>query len=243
MPNIETEKDSVFANLVRSKPFLTDEEVEQKIRARDEREFMERVDKSLMESRLPARYRRGEKSLDSFVAGTDEALTAAFTLAEDWAENGRPSILFFTGDPGLGKTHLAASALARRIRKTGEVGYFATVADLLAEARGLPDQWNAQGSVTRRYMRAPNLVLDDLGAERLSEWGIAILAQIVNERYETNARTIVTSNFTLEELAERIAVAGEEVAARRIVDRLWEMTGGRSKSGRVVLRGKSFRQK
>jgi DNA replication protein DnaC len=63
---------------------------------------------------------------------------------------------------------------------------------------------------------APILILDDLGAEKISDWVREQLYIIINRRYENMLPTIVTTNCTTAELVERL---GE-----RTVSRLIEMT-------------------
>lgn len=59
------------------------------------------------------------------------------------------------------------------------------------------------------------LLLDDLGAEKSTEWTQAILFEIIDYRYNNNRPIIITTNCLPEELKEKI---GE-----RSVDRLREM--------------------
>jgi len=46
------------------------------------------------------------------------------------------------------------------------------------------------------------LVLDDLGTCKLSEWMFEILYSLINYRYEYLKTTIITSNYSIEQLAE-----------------------------------------
>ena len=59
------------------------------------------------------------------------------------------------------------------------------------------------------------LILDDIGAEKPSEWVQETLFILVNYRYEQMLPTIFTSNCGLDELEERIG--------KRIVSRMVEM--------------------
>ncbi|MGQ9826036.1 MAG: ATP-binding protein, partial [Desulfotomaculales bacterium] len=60
------------------------------------------------------------------------------------------------------------------------------------------------------------VVLDELGAEKSSEWVTERLYVIINARYNEMLPTIITSNLEMEELE---ALPGWE----RIVSRLFEM--------------------
>lgn len=58
------------------------------------------------------------------------------------------------------------------------------------------------------------LILDDIGAERATDWVAETLYRIINHQYMNKAPTIFTSNCSLQELAERIG----ERSASRIVE-------------------------
>jgi DNA replication protein DnaC len=48
------------------------------------------------------------------------------------------------------------------------------------------------------------LILDDLGAEKMTEWVSETFYLIINDRYENLKQTIITSNFSIKDQAERI---------------------------------------
>jgi DNA replication protein DnaC len=79
--------------------------------------------------------------------------------------------LLFIGAPGSGKTHLAVAALRGLIAK-GHEGVFFDFQTLLNHIRSGYDQ--ASGSMDREAYRtaleAEILVLDDLGAHRITDW-------------------------------------------------------------------------
>ncbi len=88
---------------------------------------------------------------------------------------------------------------------------------LLAEIRSTFDS-DAGGGYTAlldRLTEVDLLHLDDVGAEKTSEWVLEQLYSIVNARYEAERSVIVTTNLERDALAEQI---GE-----RTVSRLEEM--------------------
>src|SRR6202022_2188640 len=105
--------------------------------------------------------------------------------------------LFFLGDPGTGKTHLAAAVLKQVSGTRGARGLFYDTRDLLKMIRGT---YNAvvkttELDVLRPVVDADLLVLDDLGAEKTSEWVEETLNLIVNTRYNERRLTVFTSNY------------------------------------------------
>lgn len=61
----------------------------------------------------------------------------------------------------------------------------------------------------------PVLLLDDLGSEKGTDWTKERLYELVNERYEVNAVTIISTNKTPTEMPE--------VVGPRVASRLYEM--------------------
>jgi len=132
--------------------------------------------------------------------------------------------LLISGTVGTGKTHLAISVL-RELVKQKDVR-FISVPRLLYEIR---KGFESNGSnLFDEIVNTEVLVLDDLGAEKPSQWVEEQLFILINTRYENELQTIITTNCTLEQLTERL---GE-----RIVSRLLEMCVG------ILLTGKDFRK-
>jgi len=117
------------------------------------------------------------------------------------------------GPVGTGKTHLAA-AVVNALVERGHYPLFVSVPDLIARFRAGIES----GTAERQLLLAKSaevLVLDDLGAERVTDWAAEQLYRLINARYEALQPTIVTTNLEPSELAEHL---GE-----RAVSRLLEM--------------------
>jgi DNA replication protein DnaC len=86
------------------------------------------------------------------------------------------------------------AVLGQVIRTRGAVGLFYDTRDLLRVIRSTydPVSRTAEMDVLRPVMTADVLVLDDLGAEKTSEWVDETLNLIVNSRY-SEKRTVFTS--------------------------------------------------
>jgi DNA replication protein DnaC len=105
--------------------------------------------------------------------------------------------LLLEGQPGVGKTHLAVAVLKQVIQKAGARGIFYDTRDLLRVIRSTydPSVRAHESDVLRPVMLADLLVLDDLGAEKTSEWVDETMNLIVNTRYNQRRLTIFTSNY------------------------------------------------
>ncbi len=104
--------------------------------------------------------------------------------------------LLFIGSPGSGKTHLAVAALRGLIGK-GHEGVFFDFQTLLNQIRSGYDQ--ASGSMDREAYRtaldAEVLVLDDLGAHRVTDWVEDTVTSIITHRCNNRRATIATTNL------------------------------------------------
>ena len=151
----------------------------------------------ITEARIPRRYHHC--TLDDFITYDNDTLEDALSRSRQLAKQ-FPVVergLFFLGDPGVGKTHLAVAVLKQVILTRGARGIFYDTRDLLKLIRSTYNDANktTELDVLRPVMEADLLVLDDLGAEKTSEWVEETLNLIVNTRYNERRATIFTSNY------------------------------------------------
>lgn len=122
--------------------------------------------------------------------------------------------LCFIGDVGCGKTYLAA-AMVRALVRSGVSTAFACVPEALERRRRAID--TPDGGRANRAWRALEdaqvAILDDLGAEKGSEWAREQMFALVNSRYEAGKPVVVTTNCDLAELVARL---GERIGSRLI---------------------------
>ena len=193
------------------------------------------------ESGLLDVYVNGGKTLDTLQTN-GEGLERAIDAGLRWAWGGGTSWLFFvSGEPGTGKTHVAAATLALAIGEYGQRGRFTKLSRMLMEISDAP--FGERVITFEKYSKAKRLVIDEVGAEKASSFTISMLSQVLDERYDAKRPTIITSNLTLDELGDKWSPSDEVIAAQRIVDRIYEMTGGKSGEGRIRFDGKSWRKR
>src|SRR5438105_5958987 len=150
----------------------------------------------LAEANIPKRYQHC--TLANFAAyneSLERAVVQARRVADAFPVVGRG--LFLEGQPGVGKTHLAVAVLKQVIQTSGARGLFYDTRDLLRVIRSTydPSIRTTELEILRPVMTADLLVLDDLGAEKTSEWVEETMNLIVNTRYNERRLTIFTSNY------------------------------------------------
>ncbi len=110
-----------------------------------------------------------------------------------WSTSG----LLFYGDAGVGKTHLAVALMKDAIVRKSARAIFYEVRELLKLVR---DTYSGSAEmseldVLRPVLEADLLVLDDLGAEKKSEWVDETLGLVINTRYSERRLTVLTTNL------------------------------------------------
>lgn len=139
--------------------------------------------------------------------------------------------LLIVGSYGTGKTHLA-TAIANQLIMTGTPVIAMTMIDLLARIKQSydGDESDNEADIMRIYEEVPLLIIDDIGSEQPTEWGITRIYAIINARYEAYMPTIVTTNYGTDELIRRMTPGGygkgDSRNAEKTLDRLKEMCEG-----------------
>ena len=143
-------------------------------------------------AKIPSKYR--DAKLEDFTRVQRDAV---------WAARDKAQGLYVWGPVGTGKTHLAAAVLNGELER-GLPGYWMVVPDWLEDIRATFNTTDSAIDVMDRPLYTRLLVMDDLGVEKPSAWVQEQLYRLVNGRYQAGRETIITSNASLAELAERI---------------------------------------
>lgn len=111
--------------------------------------------------------------------------------------------IMFMGGTGLGKTHLSL-AIANVVINRGYSVVYGTAQNILSD---LQNENFGRDDNLRYYERAvlncDLLILDDLGTEFKNAYTVACLYNIINTRLSAKLPTIISTNFTLDELEEK----------------------------------------
>jgi DNA replication protein DnaC len=127
--------------------------------------------------------------------------------------------LWLMGDVGTGKTTLAMLVSKAALAGGRSVAIY-SLPKLLARIRRTYDSEPGGDSYLSFFERLTSvdlLHIDDLGAEKRSDWVLEQLYALVNERYEAQRSMLVTTNLDPQQLEEQIGP--------RTVSRLVEICG------------------
>lgn len=128
----------------------------------------------------------------------------------DWIaqhKSGKESVMIY-GKPGTGKTH----AMYALIEKNPKVRHrFYNSADLIEEIKSSYNDRYAQNPVMELKDFDGYLFIDDFGSERLTDFVQDQFYQIINSAYINKRSLIISTNYDLAEIADRL---GERIASR-----------------------------
>lgn len=194
-----------------------------------------RAERLVEASNIPANYAKA--SFENFIHFHHDQqqatkLVDAFKASYDFAERfphrtDKPGLLF-VGPTGAGKTHLAVAVMRRLMQKGFEALFFG-YQELLENLKSSYDP--AYGAALREsYQRALEcevLVLDDLGAYRVTDWVLDTVTHLITVRCNERRPVIATTN-----LIENRADLGRRTASGETDTRylLGERIGERARS-------------
>jgi DNA replication protein DnaC len=155
-----------------------------------------------LEKTIPASYRWAHFSAPEL---RQRAPAAAFAWAEDAWRHDRVCLM---GASRAGKTSLAVAMLRRWVSHASRPAALVH-AYRLGVARILHPAGHGEPEVVEFAMRAPLVLIDDLGGER--DHALSALPDLLVERHAENRPTWVTTGLTREQLVKRY---GQGIVAR-----------------------------
>jgi DNA replication protein DnaC len=211
----------------------------------------DRTERALQRARVPERYRHCDfESYDTDndileaspaqIAAWNRSVAQAKIMVQKFAEefpSGTEHGLLLMGPCGVGKTHLAVSAM-KSIVLRGHSGLFYDYRELL---KAIQDSYNPESqatemSVLEPVLKAEILVLDDVGSSKPSLWALETVGHVLNTRYNEKRVTLLTTNFVDSDATAGTAANGAPPArvagmrASTIEDSLTERVGKRLRS-------------
>ncbi len=136
--------------------------------------------------------------------GSETAYKVAVKYVKTFKEWNGESLMLW-GEPGNGKTHLAA-AIVNELSKKGYIVVFQSVPELLQRIRSTFNSENKENEtqIMRALLECDLLILDDIGAEKTTEWVEEKLFNIIDGRYRKELPTLYTSNLEPKELKNQV---------------------------------------
>jgi DNA replication protein DnaC len=187
----------------------------------EQREFF--LQERLRRSRIPPKFLA--KTFESFDTRGSKERRDILAMARDYVasfgrqdaeSHSRPGAVLH-GTNGSGKTHMLVAILRELIAVGQEVRFYGVPA-LLSEIKASYNQESetTESDLLEEFTSVDVLALDDLGAEKSTDWVLDRLYLIINDRYENNRATLITTNHEWPGDLDRYV-------QRRIISRLAEM--------------------
>jgi len=161
-----------------------------------------------LSSALPRRYRNATVSVPEVSQWVASLVASA--VEDKFLRVTHGGTLLLLGPRGTGKTWQMWGAIRELVESGASVMWrYTTAPDLFAELR--PRQGIDAEQIYDGYAGTGLLVIDDLGAEKASEWTSEYLFRLINRRWDWELPTLVASNVEPDEFSERF---GERVTSR-----------------------------
>ncbi|HEY0288035.1 MAG TPA: ATP-binding protein [Pseudomonas sp.] len=177
----------------------------------------ELINTLLIGSGITPRFR--DCTLDNFNTDGDQAKVRALATCETYVDrfednyrDGRSLIL--SGNVGTGKTHLGSAMAQAVVRQYRAKAVIVSIAEIVRVAKGTMTKGATydERDVIEELAGADLLIVDEIGAQRGSEYELGILHEVIDRRYQLVVPTVVISNLLVDDLK---AYIGE-----RALDRL-----------------------
>lgn len=130
-------------------------------------------------------------------------MTSILKLCREYVADFTPSSqnLLFTGNAGLGKTHLTMAIVSGVIEK-GYLPVYGSAENLFSAVE--TEKFSGEGRGNYETMlNCDLLVIDDLGAEMATAFTKSVLYNLVNTRLLSKKPTIINTNLTMREIEQK----------------------------------------
>ena len=146
--------------------------------------------------------------------GSEKALEISRAYADQFEKWEGNSIMIW-GEYGNGKSHLAA-AVGNELKSKGVIVVFQSVPELLGRIRSTfgRESRESESEIMSALLDCDLLILDDIGAEKVTDWVSDVLFRIIDGRYRKNMPILYTSNLKPSALHDKLG--------GRIYDRIME---------------------
>jgi DNA replication protein DnaC len=161
-------------------------------------------------AQIPPLYQRTSfENFEAEVPGNNNAtrelkgvVVAVKKFANHFPDESRPGLLI-SGKPGTGKTHLAVAVMRQLIEK-GHECQFCDYQTLLNSIKSSYDPLSnsSDKEAYRMALDAEVLVLDDLGAHRVTDWVEDTVTSIITHRCNNRKALIATTNLPIPDVGD-----------------------------------------
>lgn len=151
--------------------------------------------------------------LDYYKGDAKVHMTVVFETCRAYAESfgAKSKNLFFTGEPGLGKTFLS-SCIAKVVFEKGFSVVYSTAGQIFAAfEKSHFDRDDSAKAEVERFLGCDLLIMDDLGTEMTTSFTVSALYELVNTRLTSEKKTIISTNLSVSDIASRYSA---QIASR-----------------------------
>lgn len=149
----------------------------------------------------------------------------------DWTYSNRKELLlrlktkqglWIHGSVGIGKTYITISILNEAASKNKKVAYMPMIYLASTFPQTSTNYFANLTDFLTPYKTADVLVIDDLGAEKTTQWiRDAILLPVIDYRLINNKKTFITSNMSIKKYGAKIKLSSDNSSDNlRLIDRI-----------------------
>lgn len=152
-----------------------------------------------------------KRTLDSMEI-TNNSLKKAIRTVREYIKSSTSENLIISGAIGGGKTHLAIGTLLE-FANSGKSIKYVGYRELVNTIKALAMDFEQRNKHMNELKNTSVLLIDDLFKRSQTEADIALIYELINDRYLSGKRTIITTEKTLSELN-----AIDEAIASRLIE-------------------------